>query len=179
MDAGHTLRLSVNVSRVTLLEPGIVEIICGICSHYLVPTSCVAIEVTESISKMDHERLSALIQTLRSRGFSVSLDDFGSQYSNLAVLSAIEFDEVKFDKSLVETLERNPMSRVVMENTLKMCHAFQNTHSLAEGIETQGQLQLLRDSGCDYGQGSLFSWPVSPEQFRTLLENCAGGKLAY
>ena len=179
MDAGHTLRLSVNVSRVTLLEPGIVEIICGICSHYQVPASCVAIEVTESISKMDHERLSALIQTLRSRGFSVSLDDFGSQYSNLAVLSAIEFDEVKFDKSLVETLERNPMSRVVMENTLKMCHAFQNTHSLAEGIETQGQLQLLRDSGCDYGQGSLFSWPVSPEQFRTLLENCAGGKLAY
>ena len=106
---------------------------------------------------------------LNSAGFTISLDDFGSQYSNLAILAAMDFDEIKFDKSLVKTLEQNRKSQVVMENSVRMCRDLDGTYSLAEGIETKGQLDLLLDYKCDYGQGYYFSKPVPPEEFQKLL----------
>lgn len=166
-----TLHLSVNFSRVTLLEPDIVEKISAICAENHVPSSAITIEVTESISKMEHGRLRELIAKLTSAGFTISLDDFGSQYSNLAILAEMDFDEIKFDRTLVSTLEENHKSRVVLENSVRLCHSLQGTSSLAEGIETAGQLALLRDYGCDYGQGYYFSKPVSLDEFNVLLRS--------
>lgn len=169
LDQGHSLHLAVNFSRITLLEPDIVETISGICREYGVPTSTITIEVTESISKMDNDQLRALIERINNAGFTISLDDFGSKYSNLAILATMDFDEIKFDRSLVETLEKNPKSRVVMENTVKMCRDLQDTKSLAEGIETKGQMELLADYECDYGQGYYFSRPLPAEEFSNML----------
>lgn len=165
LDAGYNLHLSVNFSRVTLLETGIVGEMARICRRHSVPTSAITIEVTESISKMDHEQLKQLIQTINGAGFTISLDDFGSQYSNLAILSAMDFDEIKFDRSLVKALEHNRKSQVVMANSVRMCHDLEGTSSLAEGIETKGQLDLLLDYKCDYGQGYYFSKPLPVEEF--------------
>ena len=167
--SGHTVYMSVNFSRITLLEPDIVETIKEICRQYDVPTDLITIEVTESISKMDNDQLKELIETINDAGFSISLDDFGSKYSNLAILASMDFDEIKFDRSLVEALESNHKSRVVMESSVKMCRNLDGTSSLAEGIETKGQLDLLLDYQCDYGQGYYFSKPVPPEEFQRLL----------
>lgn len=174
-EQGYSLHLSVNFSRVTLLEPDIVARISGVCREHGVPTSAITIEVTESISKMDNDQLRELIQRINDAGFTISLDDFGSKYSNLAILATMDFDEIKFDKSLVDTLEKNPKSRVVMENTVKMCRDLQGTSSLAEGVETKGQLELLMDYQCDYGQGYYFSKPVPPEEFGVMLDQKLGG----
>jgi len=174
LDMGHSLHMSVNFSRVTLLAADIVEVISGICREYGVPTSAITIEVTESISKMDNDQLRELIEKINAAGFTISLDDFGSKYSNLAILASMDFDEIKFDKSLVETLEKNPKSRIVMENTVKMCRDLQGTTSLAEGVETKGQLDLLMDYQCDYGQGYYFSKPVPAEEFGALLSVTLG-----
>lgn len=163
------LRISVNFSRVTLMEPDIVKTILDICSRYDVPSSYIMVEVTESISKMDHEQLKKLVHDLGEAGFTISLDDFGSKYSNLSILTALDFNEIKFDKTLVDELEKNPKSRVVMQNSIHICKDLKNTHSIAEGIETQGQLDLLTDYSCDYGQGYYFSRPLSMEQFSQLL----------
>ena len=170
LDKGYCLHLSVNFSRITLLEPDIVETIRAICTEHQVPPSVITIEVTESISKMEHGRLTELVASLTSAGFTISLDDFGSQYSNLAILAEMDFDEVKFDKTLVSALEDSPKSRVVMENSVRLCRCLEKTTSLAEGIETEGQLGLLRDYGCDYGQGYYFSRPVPPEEFDGFLQ---------
>lgn len=170
IEKGHHLNLSVNFSRITLLEPDIVDTICSICKEYEVDPKNITIEVTESISKMDHEKLKSLIQDINDAGFTISLDDFGSQYSNLAILAAMDFDEIKFDQSLVTALEHNHKSRVVMENSVKMCRDLDGTNSLAEGIETRGQLDLLLDYQCDYGQGYYFSKPVAINEFEALLE---------
>ena len=164
-----SLRISVNFSRVTLMEPNIVKTIMDICSRYRTPTASITIEVTESISKMDHVQLRALVHDLTKAGFTISLDDFGSKYSNLSILTALDFNEIKFDKTLVDELEQNQKSRVVMQNSIHICKDLQNTHSIAEGIETRGQLDLLADYACDYGQGFYFSRPLTLEQFTDLL----------
>lgn len=170
LDEGFDLHLSVNFSRVTLLQRGIVDTMRKICEQNHVPPSHITIEVTESISKMDQKQLQELLRSINEIGFTVSLDDFGSQYSNLSILSLMDFDEIKFDRSLVDKLEENQKSRVVMENSIKMCHGLKNVSTLAEGIETAGQLALLKSYQCDYGQGYFFSKPVPPEEFRRLLE---------
>lgn len=170
LDEGFDLHLSVNFSRVTLLQRGIVDTMRRICEQNNVSPSHITIEVTESISKMDHKQLQELLQAINDIGFTVSLDDFGSQYSNLSILSLMDFNEIKFDRSLVDKLEENHKSRVVMENSIKMCHGLKNVSTLAEGIETAGQLELLKSYQCDYGQGYFFSKPVPPEEFRHLLE---------
>lgn len=168
-EQGYDLRISVNLSRVTLLASDIVDAICKVCAEAGVPTTSITIEVTESISKMDKERFHKLMNDLKAVGFSVSLDDFGSKYSNLAILSDMDFDEVKFDRSLISTLEANRKSRLVIESGLWLCHSIGGTSSLAEGIETKGQLELLMDYQCDYGQGYYFSPPMPLEEFDTFL----------
>ena len=165
---GHEIHMSINFSRVTLLEEGIVDILKEICFQCGISPSEITIEVTESISKMGHKQLKELITNINKAGFTISLDDFGSQYSNLSILSDMEFDEIKFDKSLVEELEYNPKSRIVMEHTVNMCRQLKRT-SLAEGIETKGQLELLMGYNCNYGQGFYFSKPVPEEVFCNLL----------
>lgn len=170
LDQGYDLHISVNFSRVTLLDPAIADLIVGICEEERVPPSAISIEVTESIGKMDGDYLKNLICTLKNFGFSLSLDDFGSQYSNLAILSAMDFDEVKFDRSLVSRLEDNEKSRIVMRAGLELCRDLRATTSLAEGIETPGQLKLLGDYQCDYGQGYYFSKPVPHDQFDAYLK---------
>lgn len=173
-EEGLPLRVSVNFSRMTLMQPNIVRTISDICAEKGVAPSSIMIEVTESVSKIEYERLMALIGELKAAGFSISLDDFGSEYSNLSILSAVEFEEIKFDKTLVSSLEQNPKSRVVMENAIRMCHGMGATSTLAEGIETRGQLELLLEYHCDWGQGYYFSRPVPPEQFRELLKRTLG-----
>jgi len=170
IDQGHNLQISVNFSRITLLEPSIVEILGEICADYGVSPSSITVEVTESIGKMDEEQLHKLMMKLKAVGFSISLDDFGSEYSNLAILSALVFDEIKFDRSLVSSIEDNEKSRVVIANGMNLCRALKGTNSLAEGIETKGQLDLLMEYRCDYGQGYYFSRPVPLDQFNTFLK---------
>lgn len=167
---GFALRISVNFSRMTLILPDIVERISGICEEYGVSPSSITVEVTESVSKIEDDQLKELIRELKARGFSISLDDFGSEYSNLAILSSMKFDEVKFDKTLVNTLEENLGSRVVMENSINMCRGLSGTSSLAEGIETPGQLELLLGYSCDYGQGYYFSRPVPLDEFTGYMQ---------
>lgn len=174
MERGIFLNISVNFSRVTLLEPCIVDTILEICGRYNVSSSHITVEITESISKMDHAELKLLVHNLSEAGFSISLDDFGSKYSNLSILTTLDFDVVKFDKTLVDELEHNPKSQVVMQNSIQICQDLTNTLSIAEGIETRGQLDLLSDYACDYGQGYYFSRPLSLEQFDKLLEEYAG-----
>ena len=170
LDRGYQLQLAVNFSRATLMEPGIVDKISKVCLENRVPPTAITIEVTESISTMDGERLKQLLQEINERGFSISLDDFGSQFSNLSILSEMDFDEVKFDRSLVSALEESRKSRVILKNCIDLCHDLEETHTLAEGIETEGQLELLNKFHCDYGQGYYFSRPLPKEAFEAILE---------
>lgn len=167
---GIDTHISSNFSRVTLMASDIVTQIKQICRKYEVPAEKITIEVTESISKLEPQQLIDLMNQIVAEGFSVSLDDFGSKYSNLSILTTLDFNEIKFDKSLVDKLSSDAKSRIVMKNTMQICRELPMTRSLAEGIETVEQLDLLYQYHCDYGQGYYFAKPMSAESFLALLK---------
>lgn len=162
---GMKTHISSNFSRVTLMASDIVTRIKQICQEYGVTAEEITIEVTENISKLEPQQLLKLMNQMAAEGFSVSLDDFGSKYSNLSILTTFEFREIKFDKSLVDKLSSDAKSRIVMKNTMQICHELPMTRSLAEGIETAEQLELLHQYHCDYGQGYYFARPMSSDAF--------------
>lgn len=176
---GIDIRISTNFSRVTLMAPDIVDRIEIICQNHEVSPEKIMIEVTESNGKMNHHQLAELIQSFTAEGFSISLDDFGSEYSNLSILTDVDFNEVKFDKSLVDELEISHKNRIVIKYAMKICNELPATRSLAEGIETPAQLKLLRKYHCDCGQGYYFGRPMPREDFYELLkkEQVLGGMI--
>ena len=107
------------------------------------------------------------IQKCRSEGFSLVLDDFGTGYSSLQYLNEYQIDRVKINRSFVKGLEENLNSRSICKAILNLAHALDMT-VVAEGIETQAQLAILRELNCEYGQGYLFPKPLPLEQALTL-----------
>ncbi len=162
---GTAVPISVNFSRVTLQEYGIVENIVDICDKHQVPHHLVVVEVTERMGLIENNVPSKLIQQFKAEGFRISLDDFGCAYSNIVTLAKISVDEVKIDKSLVDDLLISEKNQVIVDSMLSMCHRFPGTSTLAEGIETQEQADFLRECHCHLGQGYLYSRPIPVEEF--------------
>ncbi len=168
LDWGHfgkRMPISVNLSRVTLMEHGIVKTISDICDEHQLPHDLLIIEVTERIGLIENEVASTLVEEFKAQGFKLSLDDFGCAYSNIVTLAKISVDEVKIDKSLMDDVLENPKNQVIVESMVSMCSKFQGTNTLAEGIEVEEQAQFLREIKCHLGQGYLYSRPIPAEEF--------------
>jgi len=159
------LHIAVNLSRITLMEHEIVQTLVDICENYQVDPSLINIEVTESIGTMDPRELKSLMARLHESGFYISLDDFGSEYSNLAILTSLDFNEIKLDKSLISHLDENQRSRVITEHTIRMCQDLNLMTSVAEGIETPLQRDILKNFNCSTGQGFYFDKPMPVTDF--------------
>lgn len=159
------VKISVNLSRVTLLEPNVVESIARILKIYDVQPKQVCIEITESVSKLKPRELHDIADKFFDYGFSISLDDYGSQYSNMSILSDVVFNELKLDKSFIDRIIDSERARMLVSHTIELCKGFENTLTVAEGIENEEQLKILKDYGCDTGQGFYFSKPLSIPEF--------------
>ncbi|MFI3249467.1 MAG: EAL domain-containing protein [Eubacteriales bacterium] len=162
---GKSLPISVNLSRVTLLEYGIVKTIADICDLYDVPRNLLLIEVTERVGLIENDVASSLIVDFITHGFKISLDDFGCAYSNIVTLAQIDVDEVKLDKSLIDNLTMSNKNKILVRNVLRMCNELDDTSTLAEGIENNEQGQLLHELGCELGQGYYYCRPIPVEEF--------------
>ena len=114
---------------------------------------------------MSTETLISLAKEVRQAGFTLSLDDFGSQYSDFAILTLIDFDLIKIDKQLVDEIEVNEKSRILLKHSINICNEMRGVASLAEGVETEKQHLLLKQYHCDYGQGYFYSRPIEVEAF--------------
>lgn len=167
------IRISVNLSRVTLMEADIVTSVVEVCDRYSIPHELIMIEVTNRIGTVKSDVSKELIQQFRESGFKVALDDFGADTSNLDILSNISVDEVKVDKKLVEYLSNTHITcsnddnvRGMVRNVITMCQEFEyETITLAEGIENLEQAETLREYKCLLGQGYFFSKPISIQKF--------------
>ncbi|MFI3249616.1 MAG: bifunctional diguanylate cyclase/phosphodiesterase [Eubacteriales bacterium] len=157
--------ISVNLSRVTLIEYDIVNTIADICDAHNIPHEFIIIEITERIGLIENDVATTLIDEFQAKGFQVSLDDFGCAYSNIVTLANITVNEVKIDKSLVDNLETNFKNRIIVRNMVAMCNEFPNTHTLAEGIETKEQAEILCEYGCSSGQGYFYDRPMPNQDF--------------
>jgi EAL domain-containing protein (putative c-di-GMP-specific phosphodiesterase class I) len=110
-----------------------------------------------------------MIDTLRQAGSKVYLDDFGTGFSNLSYLKHLPIDAVKIDQAFVRNITVDPGDAAIVRGVLAMAKQL-NIDTIAEGIETAEQLDLLREMGCHRGQGYYFSKPISADQCRALLE---------
>lgn len=159
--------IAVNFSRVTMMEDEVVEKMRAVCKRFGVEPGQITIEVTESIGMLERDTLKQLLDDIQKSGFRISLDDFGSRYSDLALLSLADFNEIKLDKSLIDRLEIGGKPRVIAEYVLQMCMELKLTHSVAEGIETVSQKAILKNFGCELGQGYLFDKAIPVSEFET------------
>ncbi|MCB6201379.1 GGDEF domain-containing protein [Extibacter muris] len=159
--------IAVNFSRVTMMEDEVVEKMRSVCKRFGVEPRQITIEVTESIGMLERDTLKELLDDIQKSGFRISLDDFGSRYSDLALLSLADFNEIKLDKSLIDRLEIGGKPRVIAEYVLQMCMELKLTHSVAEGIETVSQREILKNFGCELGQGYLFDKAIPVNEFET------------
>lgn len=160
----ETFPLAVNFSRCSLAQPDFVERLDALCQQYGVDKKYLEIEITETSRTEDGVDLQALTRALRQAGFVVSIDDFGTEYANLALLSSVEFDVLKLDKSLVDDVARSPKARTVVKSIVRLCKEI-GIQVVAEGIETEDQLAALRTCGVELAQGFLFSKAIPIEEY--------------
>ena len=151
-------KLSVNLSRAQLLQPDIVERVREILHRTGFDPKHLMFEITESLAAMDERVRNRLLQ-LKNLNVVLALDDFGTGYSSLSSLHLLPIDVIKIDKSFVNLIEESPHHQVLVEATVRVARSL-GMRTIAEGIETGGQLQILKALQCDEGQGYLFSKPL-------------------
>ncbi len=163
---GRPLPIAVNLSPRQLRFSGFERLAVHACERMGVHPSQLELELTESALASD--AVLPLLQRLRQQGFSLSLDDFGTGYSSLSHLLHLPFQKVKIDRAFVMDMQANPRARAVIRGTLQICRDLGLT-TVAEGVETEAQFQLLSELGVDEFQGYLFARPMPPEQWLALL----------
>lgn len=108
---------------------------------------------------------------MKKRGFRIAIDDFGSKQANIFLFSTIDFDVMKLDKSLVDSLKNNPKIYSLIKSIIDICHEL-GISIVAEGVETQELLTILEEMGCDQVQGYLFSRPIALSDYKkNYIEN--------
>ena len=162
------LRVAVNVSAQQIRRRTFVEQVLAAALPCAGEQYGIDLEITETGLLHDVEGASRKLRELRAAGLRVALDDFGTGYSSLGLLSKLPVDLVKIDRSFITGLPEDKASVTLVSSVIGLASAF-GLKVVAEGVETQGQLQMLRRMGCDQSQGYLHSRPVPVEQLEKLL----------
>lgn len=137
------------------------------------PPDRVTVEITESVLLGVSENVSSKLFEYRDAGIQVAIDDFGTGYSSMAYLQKFDIDFLKIDQSFIKDLAINHENRAIVESIIAMARKL-GLRVIAEGVETGEQMELLREAGCDYGQGYFFSQPLSANDFENMLVKRSG-----
>ncbi len=164
LDRGVDVRISVNLSALDLLDAALPAVIQSGISTQRVPVANLVFEITESAVMQNPEVSLALLASLRDAGFKLALDDYGTGYSSLAQIKNLPVSELKIDQSFVRELEQDGQDAIIVRSTIDLAHSM-GLEVVAEGVESEGALALLREMGCDQGQGYLFCKPVDALTF--------------
>ncbi|MCH5210500.1 MAG: EAL domain-containing protein [Oscillospiraceae bacterium] len=162
--------ISMNVSRCHLIDKGFAEKLDKLVSEYKIPKEYIEMEITESIFSEEDSYAVSLLYELKERGFSISMDDFGSGYSSLNLLRELPIDTLKIDKVFIDNAETSERGRVIVEAILEMASKIQ-LKTICEGVETKEQRDFLKEAGCDMVQGFFYSRPLPCRDFEALLDS--------
>lgn len=158
------LRLSVNVSSRQFRGRGLVEAVSQALEKYGVAAQCLELEITEGLLMDELPQTRATLHALDTLSIRLALDDFGTGYSSLSHLKKFPVDTVKIDRSFIQDISTNPDDATVVDAIIAMAHRLK-LQVIGEGVETDNQLEFIRESGCDLAQGYYFSEPLPPEEF--------------
>jgi len=132
------------------------------------PGNCINVEITEGLLLRSSFTAQNFLLEFRNKGIEVSIDDFGTGFSSLSYLKEFDIDYIKIDRSFISNLNNNSIDRALVEAIIVMAHKL-DIKTIAEGVETKEQQDLLIGFGCDYVQGFFYSPPVPVEEFEKLI----------
>lgn len=161
------LRLSINVTAADIAQPGFMSQFLNLVDESGFPRSRLTVEITESGLIENIAAATALLTALRAEGLAVAVDDFGTGYSSLAYLKSLPLDYLKIDSGLAQDIAGTARDRIVVRGVIHMAKSL-GMSVIAEGVETQQQLDLLAREGCDYYQGFLRSAGISSAELAAM-----------
>ena len=165
----ETVTVSVNVSPLTLFDPGFLYAVDSAVSLWGTTHEQLTIEITEGVFIDDFEASKKLLNKLRSKGVRVSIDDFGTGYSSLAYFKKLPADELKIDQSFITKMVENTEDQNLVEVIIELAHKF-GLAVVAEGIEDLETLNVLREIGCDMAQGFYISKALEADRLQSWAE---------
>jgi EAL domain-containing protein (putative c-di-GMP-specific phosphodiesterase class I) len=166
--AAPGVHMAINVSARQLRHPHLAEIVAREIRNADIDPRMLVLEITESILVDDTDRTILQLEALRRVGVQIALDDFGTGYSSLSYLRALPVDVVKIDRSFVQRMPTSEADTAVVAAIMQLSHAL-GFRVVAEGVETDTNLERLRQLGCDFAQGYLWSEPLSSAQARRAI----------
>ena len=153
-----------------VLDPTLEETLDSIISEFGLERKTLNLEITESAYTESADQLRETIHRLREKGYIIEMDDFGSGYSSLNMLSSMPIDVLKMDRAFIKNIETSKKDFRLVELILDLARNLQ-VPVIAEGVETEQQLAMLKKAGCALVQGFYFSRPLSPDAFeKAVLE---------
>ncbi len=161
---GVTIPVSVNLSRMDVFDPALEGELEKLLSYNGLRADAIHLEVTESAYTGNAEQVIRVVDGLRRKGFVVEMDDFGTGYSSLSMLSAMPVDVLKMDRAFIQRIGENEKDAHLVAAILGISRSLQ-IPVVAEGVETEEQLRLLKELGCDLVQGFFFSEPLPADEF--------------
>jgi EAL domain-containing protein (putative c-di-GMP-specific phosphodiesterase class I) len=171
------ISISLNLSSYQFRQQKVPEMVSRILEEYPIDPHYLVVELTESALTENHEDIRSILQKLKNLGLGISIDDFGTGYSSLAYLQSFPIDTLKIDRSLVRKISAAPNDTAVIRAIVAMAHSLE-LKVIAEGVETEEQLDFLRRLGCKKVQGFLFSCPLPAEQFTARMRSGAARRHA-
>jgi diguanylate cyclase (GGDEF)-like protein/PAS domain S-box-containing protein len=168
-EKGYPLAVAVNLSPRQFHQEGLIPMILGVLEGTGLPASLLELEVTEGIVMDNVEEAIHTLNLLREKGIRFAIDDFGTGYSSLQYLRQLPLDTLKIDRAFIKDLPENKEDVAITTATISMAHSLGLT-VVAEGVETEAQLDFLRQYACEQIQGYLFSKPVPEKDFFRFLE---------
>ena len=166
---GRIIPVSVNVSRVDIFDPELENKLCAILDEFKLSPDDMMLEITESAYADNGDRLIEVVNSLRDRGFKIEMDDFGSGYSSLNMLTEIPIDVLKLDMKFIRRMLIDDKSLRLVELVMDIA-GYLEVPVVAEGVEEEKQLNTLRNMGCDLVQGYYFSPPLPAQRFEELIK---------
>lgn len=162
--------MAVNVSVLQILRSDLPELLSRLLREIGVPADRVELEITESMVMANAEQTNNALNALRRMGASIAIDDFGTGYSSLVYLKRLPIDTLKIDKEFVGDLTRDPDDEAITATVISMAHSL-GLNVIAEGVETQQQMDYLREHGCDEIQGYWLSPPLDAHHCLAFMRN--------
>jgi EAL domain-containing protein (putative c-di-GMP-specific phosphodiesterase class I) len=163
------LPLSVNLAPAQFADPGLIQRLCETVAKHGVSPDSLCLEITESMAMENAEQMTAVLQTLRSLGFRIAMDDFGTGHSSLSKLVSLPVDELKLDRSFIVDIETDPRRRSIVQAIIELAHAC-GCVVVVEGVETRGQAALIAKFGADQAQGFHWHRPMPCTAFMDLVD---------
>jgi len=158
------LTIAVNLSAVQFKRGDLVKTVIQALTESQLPPALLELELTESILIQETEKIMGMVRRLKSLGVKLSIDDFGTGYSSLSYLKSFAVDKLKIDQSFVRDMTNDANNAVIIRTIVQMAKNL-NLKTLAEGVETEEQLALLKFYHCDEAQGYHFARPMTPQEF--------------